>query len=78
MLPDVAKKLLDTLQAVRRACEFTAGIDFQTFSRSTLVRAAVERQLEITGEALGRAAILDSAPRCGFRICGVSLGCGIV
>ncbi|BET69370.1 hypothetical protein ASA1KI_42880 [Opitutales bacterium ASA1] len=36
--------------------KFTEGLDYPAFSTSDLVRAAVERQFEIVGEALGRAA----------------------
>ncbi|MGH8016857.1 MAG: HepT-like ribonuclease domain-containing protein [Opitutaceae bacterium] len=38
---------------------FTEGLDFTRFSGDALVRAAVERQFEIIGEALGRAARED-------------------
>lgn len=55
MQPEVAKRLLDALQAIRRIQEFTSGLGFEEFSRSVLIRSAVERQFEIIGEALGRA-----------------------
>lgn len=55
MRPEVEKRILDAV----RACEliecFTAGVDFQKFAESSLLRSAVERQFEIIGEALNRA-----------------------
>jgi len=47
MPPEIAKRLLDALQALRRIEEFTRDFDFEKFSASALVRAAVERQFEI-------------------------------
>jgi uncharacterized protein with HEPN domain len=55
MQPETAKRLFDALQAARRIQEFTKQLNFEKFSASDLVRAAVERQFEIIGEALGRA-----------------------
>ena len=59
MQPDVAKRLLDAHKAAGRIRDFTAGKNFQDFSQSELLRSAVERQFEIIGEALGRAAVAD-------------------
>lgn len=61
MQPEVAKRLLDALKATVRIREFVAGKSFRDFSQSELLRSAVERQFEIVGEALGRAAAADSA-----------------
>lgn len=59
MQPEVAKRLLDALKAAKRIRDFTSGKQFRDFSQSELLRSAVERQFEIVGEALGRAAAAD-------------------
>jgi uncharacterized protein with HEPN domain len=59
MPPEVAKRLLDAAEALRRIQTFTAGKDAHDFAASELLRSAVERQFEIVGEALGRAAAED-------------------
>ena len=51
MQPEVAKRLLDALEAARRIQSFTAGKEFREFAESELLRSAVERQFEIVGEA---------------------------
>jgi uncharacterized protein with HEPN domain len=61
MQPEVEKRILDALAACERIEEFTAGLDFDGFSRSALVRSAVERQFEIVGEALNKASALDAS-----------------
>lgn len=43
--------LWDMLQAARRIEQFVAGRTFQEYSTDELVQAAVERKLEILGEA---------------------------
>ncbi len=59
------RKVLKRLEDARVAClkiqNFTNCQDFAAFQSSDLVRAAVERQLEIIGEALGKA--LADAPQ---------------
>jgi uncharacterized protein with HEPN domain len=60
MQPEVEKRILDALAACERIEEFTAGLDYNGFSSSALVRSAVERQFEIIGEALNKASSLDS------------------
>jgi uncharacterized protein with HEPN domain len=42
------------VQALRRIQEFTAGLSFDDYQASILIQSAVERQLEILGEAAGR------------------------
>jgi uncharacterized protein with HEPN domain len=46
------------LHDIRGAClllvEFTAGITFEEYRSSSMLRSAVERQFEILGEALNR------------------------
>jgi len=46
--------LWDMLQAARRIQEFTAGISYEVYLNSALIQSAVERQLEIIGEAARR------------------------
>jgi len=43
--------LWDMLQAARRLQEFTAGVSFEAYLETVLLQSAVERQLEILGEA---------------------------
>jgi uncharacterized protein with HEPN domain len=59
MEPEVAKRLFDALQAGRRIQVFTDTLSFEQFAASELVRSATERQFEIIGEALGKAAEVD-------------------
>jgi uncharacterized protein with HEPN domain len=42
------------LQAARRLQEFTAGVSYEDYLNSILLQSAVERQLEILGEAARR------------------------
>ncbi|AFZ19263.1 HepT-like ribonuclease domain-containing protein [Allocoleopsis franciscana] len=46
--------LWDMLQAARRLQEFTTGVSYQAYLDSVLLQSAVERQLEILGEAARR------------------------
>jgi uncharacterized protein with HEPN domain len=58
---ETLKRFEDARLACERISEFVAGRTKQEFVASALVRSAVERQLEIIGEALGRAAAEDPA-----------------
>ena len=49
-----AASVWDMVQAIRRIQEFTAGLTFDDYQASILIQSAVERQLEILGEAAGR------------------------
>ena len=49
-----AASLWDMVQAIHRIQEFTAGLSFDDYQASILIQSAVERQLEILGEAAGR------------------------
>lgn len=51
--------LYDMRQAATLIAEFTAGLDFERYAADAMVRAAVERQFEIIGEALGQLAKLE-------------------
>ena len=54
------KHLYDALQAARLASEFLGETPFDEYAANLLLRSAVERQLEILGEACWR--ILQEAP----------------
>ena len=67
------KHLFDALTAVRLARQFAAGLSFDGFDSNLLVRSAIERQLEILGEACQRmvqadADIRQRLPEAGFAI----------
>jgi uncharacterized protein with HEPN domain len=49
-----AAYLWDMLQAARRVQEFTANLSREAYIESVLIQSAVERQLEIIGEAARR------------------------
>jgi uncharacterized protein with HEPN domain len=57
----VKKRLLDALLACRAIREFTKGLDFSAYEDDLLVRSGVERQFEIVGEALNKAADDDAS-----------------
>jgi uncharacterized protein with HEPN domain len=56
----VEKRLRDAQQACRAIYGFVRGLDFPGYSESEIVRSAVERKLEIIGEALNQASQMDS------------------
>jgi uncharacterized protein with HEPN domain len=56
---DTLKRLEDARMACVRIGEFVSGVAKPEFVGSALLRSAVERQVEIIGEALGRAALAD-------------------
>ena len=57
---ETKKYLLDIQQAALLAAEFVAGRTFADYHQQTaMLRAAVERQCEITGEALAKLAKAD-------------------
>lgn len=61
MNPRVTKRLEDASEACVRAQAFLKDVPLATFLDSDLVRSAVERQLEIIGEALNLAAKEDGS-----------------
>jgi len=76
MHPDAAKLLWDAQRAADRVSRFCAGKTFVVYEADEILRSAVERQLEIVGEALNRlshvdattASLLPDLPRIvGFR-----------
>ena len=60
------KYLFDIEQAISRLERFTEDRDFADYERDDLLRAAVERQFEIIGEALAKLAKI--APELAARI----------
>jgi uncharacterized protein with HEPN domain len=58
---EVKKYLFDVRQACSRVVEFTAGKEFADYAQDPMLKAAVERQFEIVGEALNRLAKLDAS-----------------
>jgi uncharacterized protein with HEPN domain len=56
---DSKKYLYDIQRATALLTEFTAGKEFDDYVREPMLRAAVERQFEVIGEALARLARLD-------------------
>lgn len=65
----------DALAAARRAREFLGELDAAAYRSNVLVRSAVERQLEILGEACKRA--LDEAPELRERAPDLSFAIGL-
>src|SRR3712207_2378653 len=59
MRPEVRKRFLDAVSACDVIAEFLAGKNFSEYEQSRLLRSAVERQFEIVGEALNKAATSD-------------------
>ena len=53
------KRLLDATAACSVIKGFTKGIKFEDYAASLLIRSAVERQIEILGEALNQASATD-------------------
>jgi uncharacterized protein with HEPN domain len=61
MPPDPRKYLWDALRATELVSEFTDGRSFADYHADTMLRSAVERQLEIVGEALNQLSKADPA-----------------
>lgn len=66
MSPEAAKYLWDAEQAAARIERFAAGRSFDEYLGDELLRSAVERQLEIVGEALNQ--LRKSAPGAAAQI----------
>ena len=57
-----SRKYLDDMQRAANVLrEFTAGRSFDQYRNDAMLRAAVERQFEIVGEAMARLARVDEA-----------------
>lgn len=65
-LPEVRKYLFDIAEACGLTEEFVAGKSFEDYTQDRMLRSAVERQLEIVGEAL--AGLLRVAPELSARV----------
>lgn len=61
MTDKTPKLLVDALGAIRSAQEFVADCSLDRYSADKMRRSAVERQLEILGEACSRLAKLEPA-----------------
>lgn len=57
---EAKKYLYDMQQAASLLAEFVAGRTFADYQADAMLRAAVERQFEIIGEALSKLARLDA------------------
>jgi len=61
MTDRLPKLLVDAIGAVESAWEFVQGCTLAAYAADKMRRSAVERQLEILGEACSRMAKLDSS-----------------
>lgn len=61
MTDKTPKLLVDALGAIESAQEFVAGCSLANYTADKMRRSAVERQLEILGEACSRLAKLEPA-----------------
>lgn len=66
MEADAPKLLWDALQAAEKIGRFGGGYDFDGYLEDELLRSAIERQLEILGEALGQLRKVDPALAAGI------------
>ena len=66
MKPEAHKYLYDIRRAVSLLTDFTADKAYADYERDAMLRAAVERQFEVIGEATARLARLD--PELAARI----------
>lgn len=60
MRPEAGAHLWDAAEATKLAHEFASGRTKDEFNSDLLVRSAIERQLEILGEALNRLRRVDA------------------
>jgi uncharacterized protein with HEPN domain len=61
MHADARKLVWDARQAIGRVLDFTRGKAFSDYEADLVLRSAVERQLEIAGEALAKLRRVDAA-----------------
>lgn len=60
MHADARKLLWDAQQAAERIARFSAGKTYRDYDADEYLRSAVERQLEVIGEALNQLARIDA------------------
>jgi uncharacterized protein with HEPN domain len=63
---EAKKYLYDMQQAASLLAQFTTGKNFTDYDSDAMLRAAVEREFEIIGEALGQLAKLDAELAAGI------------
>lgn len=61
MKDEAREHLEDILREAFDIKEFTSGISFEQYSKNRLLKAGVERKLEIIGEALNRIKSIDDS-----------------
>ena len=61
MTPEIKKYLYDIKRAAALLEEFTAERAFDDYELDAMLRAAVEREFEVIGEAVNRIASIDDA-----------------
>ena len=66
MSRSIQQRLHDVLESCAAIARYVAGQDYDDYMENELVRDGVERRLEIIGEALNRARLLD--PDLVYRI----------
>ena len=70
MSRDPAVLLEDVAQAASEIAGFIEGLEFEVFDHDTRTQRAVERNLEIIGEALNRLSRISPGWPHEFRNCG--------
>jgi uncharacterized protein with HEPN domain len=60
MNDETRKNLIDILQATEEIQDFVCGMDFKEYQNNSVTKRAVERDLEIIGEALNRIKYTDN------------------
>ena len=63
---DAKKFLYDIREAISLLTEFTGGKTFDDYMQDSMLRAAVERELQIVGEAITQVARLDPQTAAGI------------
>ena len=61
MQDEIKKYLFDIAEAIKEIESFISGKTYQDFIERTLIQSAVERKLEIIGEALNRIKKIDES-----------------
>jgi uncharacterized protein with HEPN domain len=74
MTPRQAQALLDAFQAASHLRSFSVGHTFEDYLSDAYFRSAIERQLEVVGEALDRARFASSPTSEPVRNLGERIG----